>query len=110
MLKGNEGSLNIKMVEGDYGIVLPIKLENKTISSDDKFSIKIFKEINGELVVKKEYSNIQDNTIEFKLTKEESALLSVGEYVYDLDWFQEDAFLGNILANKKFTVKEKAGK
>lgn len=109
MLEGKDSYI-IEMVEGDYGIVLPIRLENRTLSSNDKFSIKIFKEINEEPIVEKEYSNIKDNTIEFKLTKEETALLSVGKYVYDLDWFQDNAFLGNILAKKKFTVKEKAGK
>ena len=43
MLEGKDSYI-IEMVEGDYGIVLPIRLENRTLSSNDKFSIKIFKE------------------------------------------------------------------
>lgn len=39
MIKGDEDSLNIEMVEGDYGIVLPIKLENRTLSSDEIYKV-----------------------------------------------------------------------
>lgn len=66
------------MVEGDYGIVLPIELSiestEQAITSSDKFSIKIFKDINSTLIVSQEYSNISNNTIEFKLTSEEIAI------------------------------------
>ena len=109
MLEGKEGN-SIEMVEGDFGIVLPIKIENEKLNSDDKFRINIFKDSNETPIVTKEYSNTENNTIEFMLTKEESALLEVGNYVYNLDWFQEDNFLGNVLAKKKFKVKDKAGK
>ena len=110
MIIGDEDSWDIEMVEGDYGIALPIKIENKTLGLDDKFRIKIFKEVNKESIIVKEYSNTENNIIEFMLTKEESELLPVGKYVYDLDWFQEGAFLGNLLRKKKFEVKDKAGK
>lgn len=104
-----EENFKIKMVEGDFGIVLPIKILNEQLGANDKFSIKIFKEINKEPIVTKEFSNIIDNVIEFSLSKEESEKLPVGRYYYDLDWFQDNAFLGNILAKKQFQVEEKAG-
>ena len=109
MLVGKENNL-MEMVEGDYGIVLPIKIENDKLSLDDKFRINIFKNANEAPIITKEYSNTENNTIEFMLTKKESELLPVGKYVYDLDWFQDDQFLGNLLAKKKFEVKDKAAK
>lgn len=103
------GDFNIKMIEGDYGIVLPIKIESQTLDVNDKFSVKIFKKVNEEPIIAKEYTNIENNTIEFKLEKEESEKLKVGRYFYDLDWFQDNNFLGNVIAKKSFIVKEKAG-
>lgn len=100
----------IKMIEGDYGTVLPIKiLTEQELTANDKFSIKIYKEINAGPVVSKEFSNIQNNTIEFKLTEQESKKLAVGKYIYDLDWYQDGVFLKNIIAKERFIVKEKAG-
>lgn len=111
MLTGEDTT--IKMVEGDYGIVLPIELSlestEQEITSSDKFSIKIFKDINSTPIVSQEYSNISNNTIEFKLTKEESEKLKVGKYKYDIDWYQDNTFLSNLLAKKLLIVEEKAG-
>jgi len=101
----------ITMVEKDYGITLPIEItiEGAEITAEDKFAINIFKEINGEALISKTYENIQNNTIEFALTQEESNKLEVGSYFYDIDWFQENSFLGNLVKKKGFRVEEKAG-
>lgn len=111
MFEVNEENKKITMTEGDFGITLPIEIniEGTTLSSTDKFVLKIFKEINKESIIEKVFENITNNTIELKFTEEESKKLEVGSYYYDLDWFQEDVFLSNILARKKFTVREKAG-
>jgi hypothetical protein len=102
--------LNISMIEGDYGITLPIKLVSpQEMTSSDKFSLKIFKKKNTEPLISKEYENIADNTINFSLTEEESKLLSRGRYYYDLDWYQNNSFLGNLVAESYFDVKDKAG-
>lgn len=108
MIEADE-NLNIKMIEKDYGLKLPIQLETDVLGNEDKFVIKIFKRINEKPIIVKEYENIKENTIEFELTKEESELLKVGRYFYDLDWFQENLFLGNIIAKKKIIIEEKAG-
>ena len=99
----------IGMIEDDFGIVLPIEIEGIEITTEDQFSIKIFKNINEEPIITKTYSNIFDNTINFELTKEESQLLKKGSYYYDLDWYQENKFLGNLIAKARFKVLEKAG-
>lgn len=101
----------IGMTEHDFGIVLPIELdlEGETIAGEDEFLIKIFKTINEEPIITKKYSNITDNTINFKLTKEESKLMEVGSYYYDIDWQQGESFLSNIVSKAKFKVLDKAG-
>lgn len=108
----DEQDKKLEMIEGDFGLILPIELEvddEETITPQDSFSIKIFKEINGQAIIEKNYSNLQDNTINFQLSKEESERLSAGRYFYDLDWYQGNIFLGNIIAKAYLTVREKAG-
>lgn len=108
----DEETNKLEMIEGDFGIILPIELEvntDETITSEDSFSIKIYKEINGQAIIEKEYDNLEDNTINFQLSKQESSKLSVGRYFYDLDWYQGNTFLGNIIAKASLTVREKAG-
>ena len=108
----DEERKTLEMVEGDFGLTLPIELEvedDETITSEDSFSIKIYQGINGQAIIEKSYSDIQDNTIDFELSKTESESLPVGTYYYDLDWYQGESFLGNIIARARFLVKEKAG-
>ena len=102
----------IGMIEGDFGIVLPINItleEGETITPQDQFSMKIFDRKSENPLVEKTFNNITNNTMNFKLTKEESNLLKVGTYYYDIDWFQGENFLGNITAKAKFKVLDKAG-
>lgn len=105
----SSNELEIKMIEGDFGIVLPIEIEGITISNDDELSFKIFENINEVPIISKTYNNISDNTINFKLTKEESQLLKVGYYFYDIDWYKGESFLGNLVAKETLSVLEKAG-
>lgn len=117
MFVGDDKTKQITMTEGDFGVSLPLEIildAEETISEIDSFSIKIFDEVHGNLLVEKHFTNIQDNTIELQLTQEESALLPVGEYdvgkyYYDLDWYQNQVFMDNLLAKKPFIVEKKAG-
>lgn len=110
MFIGDEENKRIEMTEGDFGIVLPITIKDIELKGSDKISLKLFKEKDEEPILIKIFENIVDNTLELKFTEEESKCLEVGDYFYDLDWFQENTFLSNILASKKFVVKDKAGK
>lgn len=110
-MSGNN-PLGIEMVEGDFGLVLPIIIESDSgtiFGSEDEFTIKIFKSINTEPIINKTYSNITNNTIDFELTESESLLLPVGIYYYDLDWYENGVFMCNILAKENYVVLEKAG-
>ena len=106
MITGDDEKLLIEMVEGDFGLTLPITLNvgNTVFGVEDHFAINIFKELDEKPIVTKEYSNISDNTIEFSLTQEESNKLAKGKYYYDIDWFQGNSFLGNVVCKKKFKV------
>lgn len=109
----NEDLKRLEMIEGDFGLVLLFELEvegQETISANDSFSIKIFTEINTDPIISKTYTDIQNNTIEFELTQSESELLKIGTYYYDLDWWQGQNFLGNLIAVGILNVKEKAGR
>ena len=55
----------IKMTEENFGVALPIEISVEQLTADDVFSIKIFKSINTEPLIIKEYSNIKDNIIKF---------------------------------------------
>lgn len=112
MFKEYDDDTTIGMIEGDFGIVLPISItleEGETITPQDQLSMKIFDRNSEEPLITKNFNNIINNTLEFKLTKEESKLLKVGTYRYDIDWFQGESFLGNITADAKFKVLNKAG-
>ena len=58
--------------------------------------------------VAKTYTNIQNNTIDFELTDSETELLPVGVYAYSLDWYQDGAFMCNIIPSGLFKVVDKA--
>lgn len=112
MITGNSESLLIEMVEGDWGEELPLEIETESdITSSDKFIIEIFKDIRSrEPIITKSYENIQENTINFRLTQEDSEKLKVGTYFYNIDWYQENNFLSNIVKSKMFKVSDKAGR
>lgn len=99
---------NLTMVEGDYGIELPITISGLTMTENDSIKITFKDRKNGETVLAKDYSNVQENTIILELTEQESALFPVGGYVYSLDWYQSGNFLCNIIAVASLKVVDKA--
>ena len=99
---------SLKMVEGDFGFQLPITIEGTTLTAEDCIKIEIKDKRNGETVLVKDFTNIEDNTFSLELTESESELLSVGFYVYNLDWYQSGRFLGNIITGATFKVVDKA--
>lgn len=101
---GNE----IQMTEGDYGLQLPVTISGTTLTASDEILFTLKNKLNGDTVLTKTYTDIQDNTFNLEITEAESALLSVGNYVYSLDWYQDGAFMCNIIPLAGFKVGEKA--
>lgn len=100
--------LNLQMAEGDYGISLPITVHGTELGGNDSLRVTIKTRKNGETILEKNYSDIEDNTVELELTQTESAKLPVGVYVYSLDWYQNGIFMCNIVLCSLFKVVDKA--
>ena len=98
----------LKMAEGDFGIAIPITIGGTTLTSSDEIKIVIKDKVNGNVILTKTYGNIVQNTFDFELTEAESSLLPVGNYVYSLDWYQDGAFMCNIILSAAFKVVDKA--
>ena len=95
------------MVEGDYGIALPIEITGTTLGSADSIKITFKSVFNGSVVLEKDFGSITDNTVELQFTKAESGLFHVGSYLYSLDWYQDGRFMCNIIAAARFEVVDK---
>lgn len=98
----------LQMTEGDWGIELPISIDGVTLTAGDEVMVTIKTDKNGETVLIKNYENISNNTVNLSLTEAESKLLKVGSYVYSLDWYQDGAFMCNIIPSAPFKVVDKA--
>ena len=99
---------NLSMAEGDYGLALPIEISGATFAAADEIKITFKTRLNGETIIEKTYGNIQNNTVNLEFTKAESDLLPVGSYVYSMDWYQNGAFMCNVIQCSAFMVVEKA--
>ena len=100
-------SNDLKIAEGDWGVKLPITVSGITFSSSDVLSFVFKKGMNGDIVLTKVYTPDQ-NTVNFELTEAETALFPVGTYVYSLDWYQNGAFLCNVIPSAFLKVVDKA--
>ncbi len=96
---------SITMAVGDYGIKLPVMLSDITITAADEFSIRITK--GGATIVELTFNNVQNNTFDIELTREQSDKLRVGSYLYSLDWYQNGHFMCNIIPTSSFKVVTK---
>ena len=105
MLKGFRRT--ITMTEGDYGLDLPIKIIGATFDSNDKVKMIIKTKANGDVLLEKDFENIEENTINFSLTEEESLIFKPLSYVYILDWYRDNEFLCNIVGDGIFKVEDK---
>lgn len=102
----NVNGLQLNMTEGDWGVKLPVTVSGVTFANND--SVKIVIKSGETTIIEKEYTNITQNTVNLELTEAESALLPVGIYVYRLDWYQDGAFMCNIIPISTFKVVDKA--
>lgn len=96
----------IIMVEGDFGLTLPITITGTEIASDETIKF-IIKNIDNTTIMTKEYKNIINNTFDLTFTEQESVLLKKGKYIYTIDWLKDDVFLGNVINNEIFEVEGK---
>ena len=102
----NVNGITLNMTEGDWGVKLPVTVTGVTFTENDSVRIKIQRD--ETTIIEKEYTNITQNTFDLEFTEAESALLPVGSYLYSLDWYQDGAFMCNIIPSGMFLVGDKA--
>ena len=98
---------DLKMAEGDYGLTLPVSISGAEFSISDTIRLTFKTAKNGETILTKEYTPVE-GVINLELTEAESALFSVGSYVYCLDWYQSGNFMCNVVPVAVFKVVDKA--
>lgn len=98
---------NLQMAEADFGLALPVTVTGAELRANDTLRFTFKTAPNGETVLTKEYTP-QANAAALELTEAESALFSVGEYVYSLDWYQSGVFMCNIIPVGTLKVVDKA--
>ena len=103
-VKGN----TLEMVVGDFGIDLPITVTDTTLTASDTLRFTFKDATTGNTILEKEYDKISQNTVQLSLTRAESELFKVGDYVYRLDWYQEGHFMCNVIPIDTFRVVAKA--
>ena len=104
----NVSGHDLKMTEGDYGLKLPVTISGTTLTASDEVLFIIKTKLNGTEILRKTYDNITQNTVNLEITEADTQLLPVGNYVYSLDWYQDGAFMCNIIPCANFKVVEKA--
>lgn len=99
---------NLSFVEGDWGIAETVNIYGMEITANDSFRF-IFKDRkNGNQILEKEFTALDDNSLELMLTEAESQLFPPGSYVYSLDWYQNGMFMCNIIECGGLKVVDKA--
>lgn len=104
----NVSGTTLIMTEGDYGIKLPVTISGTTLAAGDSVKLIFKAKQNGDELLVKDFDSITDNTVDLELTEAESALFSVGSYVYSLDWYQDGNFMCNIIPSAILKVVDKA--
>lgn len=98
---------NLSMAEGDYGVPLPILVVGAELTASDSLKFIFKSKVNGSAILEKEYVPV-DNALTLELTEAETALFSVGQYVYSVDWYQSGVFNCNIIPMGILRVVDKA--
>ena len=106
-LLSNTGT-DVSFIEGEYGIALPITLSGVEIGALDSVKITVKTGKNGDTILEKVYTDIQNGVVNFVFSEEESAMLPVGSYVYNLDWYLDGVFNGTVINGAKLKVVDKA--
>lgn len=104
--KNIEGKYTLVLDDGDYGIGVAIELNNFKFTDADSviFTIRR-KRLDKDIVIQKQYDNIQDNKVLLLISKEESELLTENIYHWELEIYRNNAFLMTIGKNLDFIVE-----
>lgn len=99
---------NIRMIEGDYGIVIAFRGKGISFSAADTVKFTFKSAVNGTSILTKQVTGLSGNIVELYFTSSETSSLPVGQYVYSMDWYRNNAFMCNLIPSGILTVEEKA--
>lgn len=102
MFREGEKPLDIEMFEGDFGEILTINIIEGEILEDDILRFIIRNSSHEEIINKA--VNVIENSFEFSLTKEDTNLLTCGNYYWGLKQYRDNILVDTLTANNKFKV------
>ena len=98
---------SLQMAEGDYGLALPVTVRGATMTNNDTLKFVFLAEKNGLPILEKDYTPV-NNAVRLEFSEAESALFPPQAYLYRLDWYQDGAFMCNLIPEAVFKVVDKA--
>lgn len=100
----NANGNSITMTQNDFGVGLPLSFPETEINEEDTLAFIIKKSSGGQVIINKTFTNISNSSIEIALTKEESAKLLTGSYVWKVNWYRGQQFLMCLIGPAPFKV------
>lgn len=107
MWTAKEDGSYMQMAVGDFGIQLPFSVSDVTLTQSDTIRFAFARPDGSGVVLTKNYNNPQNNTVNLEFTEAESALFSVGKYLFSMDWYRGEELMCNLI---KAGIFEVAGK
>ena len=102
MWKSN--GMTIQMTVGDYGVALPITIDDVEFAAGDELLLAVKVKSGGAAVIERTFTDITGNAVDLVLTAAEAAALNVGAYIWTLDWFRDGVLQYNIVRYGCFKV------
>ena len=99
---------NLTMTEKDFGVGLKTTLKGIPFTNGDSILFTFKDKMNGNTILTKEFTDIQDNQFSLVLTQADSLLLPIGNYVYSADWYREGSFMCCLVEQATLKVGDKA--
>lgn len=98
----NVDGLDIEMYEGDFGEKLPINITQGEILEGDVLKFIIQTSEHKEVLAKD--MEVNENSFNFSLNKEQTSLLKAGTYLWGLKQYRDELLIDTLTANNKFKV------
>lgn len=106
LIKGNR----ITMDAYDYGLQLPIDVEDGTFEPTDKMLFELKKSKDSVPLISKEYVNVLSDTNLFRFflefTEKESLELPPGNYVYYVKYIKNGELRDTLVSGEDFKIKK----
>lgn len=100
----------ITMDAYDYGMQLPIDVEEGAFEENDKMRFELKKSKDSMVLISKEYTNALTSTTLFRFflefTEKESAEIPPGNYVYYIRYIKDGELRDTLVSGEDFKIKK----